>query len=187
MKNLLQQKSDVIYIDAKNVQAVTKIAKIIKKFILLEDKSDIIILCIGSDRVTGDSLGPITGYSLKQKLPTRSMVKIFGCLDSPVNAKNLEDTINMIYNTYKNPYIIAVDACLGRANYIGYITVGRGSLSPGAGVNKKLPKVGDMFISGIVNVNLSPDFNLIQTTRLGVVIKMAEIISSGLYLATTNV
>jgi putative sporulation protein YyaC len=68
-----------------------------------------------------------------------------------VHAKNLRDTIQTIYETHEDAFIIAIDASLGRSDHIGFITIGEGPLKPGAGVDKNLPEVGDVFITGIVN------------------------------------
>ena len=57
----------------------------------------IIIMCIGSDRSTGDSLGPVIGYKLKRA--SVKNVAVVGTLNSPVHAANLESTLkkSMLY------------------------------------------------------------------------------------------
>ena len=42
------------------------------------------------------------------------IIFIYGTLNEPVHAKNLENNIELIYSNHKNPFIIAIDACLGR-------------------------------------------------------------------------
>ena len=133
----------------------------------------IIFLCIGSDRATGDCLGPIIGYKLSKYKKTRNYY-VYGTLDEPVHAKNLKDTIEMIYQSHEDAFIIAIDASLGKSNHIGYITLGKGPLKPGAGVDKDLPAVGDIFITGIVNFSGMLDHMLLQTTRLNVVMSLAD-------------
>ena len=73
-----------------------------------------------------------------------------------------------------------MDASLGTKNHIGYVTVGTGPLRPGLGVNKQLPDVGDLHITGIVNVSGSNDPMLLQTTRLSTVMNLADAIADGL-------
>jgi putative sporulation protein YyaC len=133
----------------------------------------IIFLCIGSDRATGDCLGPIIGYKLT-KYKKLHNYQVYGTLEEPVHAKNLKDTIEMINQTHEDAFIIAIDASLGKSNHIGYITLGEGPLKPGAGVDKELPAVGDIFITGIVNFSGFLDNMLLQTTRLNVVMSMAD-------------
>ena len=43
--------------------------------------------------------------------------------------------------TFDNPFIIAIDASLGKEDHIGMMTLGSGPLKPGLGVKKKLPEV----------------------------------------------
>lgn len=141
-------------------------------------KHSIIILCIGSDRATGDCLGPIIGYKLEKQ--QYKNVHIYGTLSHPVHAKNLTKILDMIYDTYKYPFIIAIDASLGKDKHVGYVTLGEGSLSPGIGVDKELPIVGDIFITGIVNVSGYLNHMLLQTTRLDTVMQLADYICIGL-------
>lgn len=139
----------------------------------------IVILCIGTDRSTGDCLGPLTGYKLSYIPRVYSNVHVLGTLDDPVHAKNLEEKIHQIYSSYNNPFVIAIDACLGKLERVGYINVARGALKPGAGVNKDLPNIGDIHVTGVVNLGGFMEYIVLQNTRLGTVMKMADIISSG--------
>jgi len=133
----------------------------------------IIFLCIGSDRATGDCLGPIIGYKLS-KFRNEHNFYVYGTLEEPVHAKNLKGTIEMIQRKHEDSFIVAIDASLGKSDHIGYITLGTGPLKPGAGVDKDLPEVGDIFITGIVNLSGFLDNMLLQTTRLNVVMSMAD-------------
>ena len=57
-------------------------------------EEELIFLCIGSDRATGDSLGPLIGHKLTQSRQFR--YSVYGTLDQPVHAKNLEATLEKI-------------------------------------------------------------------------------------------
>ncbi len=140
-----------------------------------------IILCIGSDRSTGDCLGPLIGYKLSQNF--YEDVIIIGTLKSPVHAMNLHKTLEHINSTYDNPYIIAIDASLGQKDHIGFITLANGPLRPGLGVNKQLPSVGDIHITGIVNFSGVMENVILQTTRLSTIMKIADMIYESLNLA----
>ena len=139
--------------------------------------SDVVIVCIGSDRATGDCLGPLVGDKLtKGSCP----FYVYGTLAQPVHAMNLPETINTIRKSHNNPLIIAIDASLGTSKHVGYVTLGKGSLQPGIGVDKDLPQVGDIFITGIVNASGMINHMLLQTTRLHVVMHLADFIYTGL-------
>jgi putative sporulation protein YyaC len=138
---------------------------------------DIVFVCIGTDRATGDCLGPLIGYKLTDM--HYDSIHVLGTLDEPVHAKNLSEKLIAIQD-YNNPFIIAVDASLGKFERIGHINIKEGPLSPGSGVNKSLPQVGDMHITGIVNMSGFMEIMVLQNTRLSLVMNMANIISKGL-------
>jgi len=139
---------------------------------------EIVVMCIGTDRSTGDCLGPLVGTKLMEN-PLNPFI-VMGTLDEPVHASNLADKLESLYKKNNNPFVIAVDACLGRLESVGFVSIGMGALRPGAGVNKNLPAVGQLHITGIVNVGGFMEYFVLQNTRLSVVMKMANIISRGL-------
>jgi len=135
-----------------------------------------IIVAIGTDRSTGDALGPLTGTYLEQ-MDLKHM-QIYGTLHKPVHAQNLSDYIKKIKAKYRRPYVIAIDACLGRSSSIGKITLGTGPLFPGAALNKNLPVIGDLHITAVVNVSGFMEYAVLQNTRLSIVADMATTIAS---------
>lgn len=140
-------------------------------------KREIVIVCIGSDRATGDCLGPLVGHKLTRN---GCVVSVYGTLDSPVHAINLYDTLTKIKEEHDNPFIIAVDASLGNSRHVGYVTLQKGSLKPGIGVEKTLPLVGDICITGIVGSFDSTYGMLLQTIRLHLVMELSDFIYNGL-------
>ena len=53
-----------------------------------------VVLCIGTDRATGDALGPLVGSLLSN---SQCAYRVYGTLQHPVHALNLNDTIKKIY------------------------------------------------------------------------------------------
>ena len=98
----------------------------------------------------------------------------------PVHAGNLQLYIDKINETFVDPFIIAIDASLGREEHIGLITLGEGPLKPGLGVKKKLPEVGAVHITGIVNSSSNSNHSILQTTRLYLIIQRADVIFNAL-------
>lgn len=137
-----------------------------------------ILLCIGTDRSTGDCLGPLVGSKLSAL--GQDFFHVYGTLEHPVHASNLKQKLEEIHRAYDNPLIIAVDACLGSLENVGCVNIGDGSLQPGAGVNKNLPPVGQIHITGIVNVGGFMEYLVLQNTRLNLVMRMADLIVEGL-------
>lgn len=152
----------------------------------LYDDQEIVILGIGTDRSTGDCLGPLVGHKLFKNYILRD-VYVYGTLDEPVHAKNLEDKVKSINIVHKNPFIIAVDASLGKNENIGNLNLINGPLFPGAGVNKNLNPVGNISLTGIVNVSGFMEYIVLQNTRLSLVMQMADVISLSLYMSLKNI
>lgn len=168
-----------VHVDEKNASYdfVNQLLYLLPKL----DDRDIVLVCIGTDRSTGDALGPLIGTQLKQYKLT--FFNVYGTLEEPVHAINLEDKMNEINNKYDNPFIIGIDACLGRSTSVGIISINDGPVKPGAAVNKKLPPVGNIHITGIVNVGGFMEYMVLQNTRLHLVIKIADKISKSLLIA----
>jgi putative sporulation protein YyaC len=142
-----------------------------------EQSRPLVLVAIGSDRLTGDSLGPLVGSRARELAPG---LPIYGTLEEPVHAINLTDTIKKIGQKYRDPLVVAVDACLGQARNVGTVSIGRGALCPGTGVHKDLPPVGEVSISGVVNVGGFLEFLVLQNTRLCLVMQLADCIARAL-------
>lgn len=141
-------------------------------------KQEILFLCIGTDRSTGDALGPLAGSQLAAlEGATGGRVRVQGTLDAPVHASNLHEVVRTLREAPERPYVVAIDACLGRAENVGCLTVRPGPLLPGTGVNKTLPPVGDLQVLGVVNVGGFMEYFVLQNTRLSAVMRMVEVVS----------
>ncbi|WP_409343665.1 spore protease YyaC [Paenibacillus sp. MBLB4367] len=150
-------------------------------FELVPSCQPIVFVCIGTDRSTGDALGPLVGSRLKKY--NFSDIQLFGTLDEPVHAMNLKETLASIQEQYTLPYLVGIDACLGQLSSVGCIQLASGPLKPGAGVNKELPPVGDIHMTGIVNVGGFMEYFVLQNTRLSLVMNMAEVIAKSIYIS----
>lgn len=169
-------------VEYRNDHAIEQLSQhLAQRFRMNPYDQDIVILCIGTDRSTGDALGPLVGTKLKSLYP--QYLNVYGTLEDPVHAMNLADKIESILQAHRTPTIVAIDACLGQFSNVGNINVADGPLKPGAGVKKDLPSVGTFHITGIVNVGGFMEYFVLQNTRLYIVMKMAEIISSALFTA----
>ncbi len=145
------------------------------------EREQLALLCIGTDRSTGDALGPLVGRCLSELRPRG--LRVYGTLDAPVHASNLTTALDAVAGP---ACLMAVDACLGRLESVGQIAVAPGPLLPGAGVNKQLPAVGRLHITGTVNVGGFMEYFVLQNTRLALVVRMAEVIAEGVALAVSQ-
>lgn len=130
-----------------------------------------VILCIGSDRVTGDCLGPIVGQMLTEH-GVRAYV--YGTLDKPVTALNLKDSVRRIKELHSDKKVLAIDSSVGKLSDVGKIRIAFGSIAPGSADGKKLPKVGDVSITATVT---DPRRTPLSAVRLGTVYALARSIA----------
>lgn len=170
-------------IDFNSPFAISNFSNSLLKYLTCNNYDEIVILCIGTDRSTGDALGPLVGYKLIPHMFKYDKVHLMGTLDEPVHAKNLHENIDIIKNSHANAFVLAIDASLGHNNSIGQIIIKEGPLKPGLGVNKKLPAIGDLSITGVVNVGGLMEYMVLQNTRLSLVMNMADIIAKGIDLS----
>lgn len=143
--------------------------------------SPFVIVCIGTDRCIGDSLGPLVGYNLKNlnvKYP------VLGTISEPIHAMNLKENLELLKTNYPDHNIIAVDASLGNKKSVGTIQFREGPIYPGKGVGKKLPPIGDYSLIGIVDTIDKFSSSNIHQVRLSFVMEMADVMTDCLYKAT---
>lgn len=136
-----------------------------------KDRSMPVILCIGTDRIIGDCLGPLVGSKLAR---TGLLPYIYGTLDAPVHALNLKETLDKIKKEHPASTVIAIDASLGSRSCVGSILVGNKGLHPGAGIRKDLGTAGDISITGITNMEDGSPWLSLQTARLSTVMRLAD-------------
>mgnify|MGYP002242387759 CR=1 FL=1 len=178
----------VFYVDSQKSSSAEEIAFLLNKCILQYPGrwSELVFLCIGSDRVTGDCLGPYIGHQLLEHLNTDTHgVYVYGTLKSPVHALNLSRISRQIKILHPEGLVIAVDASLGQKS-TWVCDHRRWCTLPGAAVQKELPPVGDIHITGIVNIAGVLEQLTLQTTRLSTVISLADTITQGIVNYTNS-
>lgn len=142
---------------------------------------NMVFVCIGTDRSTGDSLGPLTGsfLSLYKSFP----FPVVGTLETPVHALNLPTIVGQLDDSHTTGPVIAIDACLGHHYAIGDILLEKGPLWPGKAVQKELPAVGEYSIKVIVNHLHGDGIETLQKTRLLHTQDLARVVANALFLA----
>lgn len=137
-----------------------------------------IILCIGSNKVIEDSLGPIVGHILITKFNIKTYV--YGTLKRPVNAINIDFINNYIKKTHNEPKIIAVDASIGLFKQMGSITFKKGAIYPAIFAKKKLKPIGHLSFTAVTFGNAFRSKLLIKSYKAKIVLKMANIIATSI-------
>lgn len=148
--------------------------------------SNIIFLCIGTDRITGDTFGPLVGYKLKNILKCNKYINVLGDLNKTVSNENILEIIEYIKNNYKNPFIVSIDSALSISKNVGDIIVQDKGIYLGSCVRNNGVYIGDMNIQGVVGKNTcdsNKNFKLLQNTNLGIVMNMADTVATGIISA----
>jgi len=140
---------------------------------LLPPDKEIYFACVGTDRSTGDSFGPLVGTYLKKA----GVPNVIGTIHDPLHAQNLQDRLKEVPS---DAFIVAIDSALGNPSSIGYISIAEKPLKPGIGVGKNLPPVGNVKITAIVNIGGFMEYFILQNTRLSLVMDMAEVAANAI-------
>lgn len=152
---------------------------------LLKEEKPPVVLCIGSDLVSGDSLGPIVGTLLAER--TKELpVYVYGSLSAPVTAKEIKYVNTFLRRTHPDRKVLAIDAAVGGAGEAGLIRVQDSPVFPGSGANKKLEKTGDVSVLGIVTEKTPFRPTSLGAIRIRTVYRMAQIVADAVAAVLWN-
>lgn len=110
-------------------------------------KINTVVLCIGTMRVTGDSVGPRVGDILKARGVN---CFVYGDSTTNINAHKLDVYRNLIDVCHKADIIIAVDAALGEKADVGRVKITNNGLFPGRALGRKSKSLGDIGVLAVV-------------------------------------
>jgi putative sporulation protein YyaC len=177
MLKLLEKPKNDLQIHYKNRYAAFSISHRLQTYLT----DNMAIVCIGTDKCIFDCLGPLIGTMLTKN---NICIDVYGTLENPVHGMNMVEQAREI-NRKNYKTILVIDACLSNRKEQGIIEVREQPLTPGKGIGKSLPEIGDISIIGVMDTS-DKDFNdLIQDTRLSMVYAMAEVITAGILNAVS--
>ena len=135
------------------------------------------VVCIGTDLLSGDCLGPLVGqFLIELGVPAY----VYGNLESPVSALNIDKIGGFVSARHPDRVIIAVDSAVGPT--LGKITVCKGPLRPGSAGGKSLKPVGDISITAVTTRSL-PHQEGFALVPLGLVYKLARTVAATIHAA----
>lgn len=137
-----------------------------------------IILCLGSDKVIADSLGPIVGELLKTKYNINTPV--FGSLNRTISSSNINEYYEHINKTFQNSSLLVIDAEIGKLEEYGNIKIKEGGITPFH--NNFYKPIGDISITGVV-LGVYYQKLLLHNTKLNFIYEMAKKIAQMVYEA----
>ena len=146
----------------KNIINDTK--PILKKLI----SNNTTIVCVGSDKIILDCLGPLVGTMLK----TKTNLNVIGDLFNPITAKN----ISTIYNLNQQNLLV-IDCCINTDNSnINNLYIYDEPAFPGGLKNNKLPVGSCKILASVDHINNSSIYT--HCTSLSHIYSMATIITN---------
>lgn len=124
-------------------------------------------LCFGTPLIPGDTVGPMVGTLIKD-----GVEHVYGDVDSPILATNVDDVIKRIKQ--ENYEIICVDASLARSQESGGIKIEPKGIVPACFTNST--EIGDISIKGLVDSMFDADRDVVtlQATSIAYIILEAE-------------
>lgn len=143
---------------------------------------EIVILCIGSEKVCGDMLGPMVGSILTKEYNTKCYV--YGTLERSVNGLNLAIYENLIKNIHKESIIIAVDAAVGTMEDVGKIKMKSAGINAGGamGLNNLIDSIGIVGVvaekhGSIISNLMIADFYMVKKLSRKIALMLFKIIN----------
>ncbi len=111
----------------------------------IKTKEQVIFVCIGTSDILWDSVGPLVGSYLKEKIQNKYIIG-----DMNRNICNKKDLI-FYYPRLKNKYIVAIDVAINNQLH-NDIYVSNNYISMGTALNKNKGNIGNLSIkAGISN------------------------------------
>lgn len=135
------------------------------------EKVKIVVMCIGTTLITGDSVAPRTGDILKER---NVEAYVYGTSKSPISAGNLEIYKKFIKAVHSDCLLIAVDAALGKASDIGKLKLTENGVRPCGAFDTKKSRVGDVGILAVVGRADSDRMLELKTANSALIDTLAE-------------
>lgn len=124
------------------------------KLYKISQEREVVFLCVGNPKLWYDSFGPMFGCLLRYLELDKF---IYGNVNAPITAKNLEHYVESIYKFHTKPYIVVIDTALSKASEMT-VKMNEGSIKC-AILSDNPVDVGDMYISFCINNEAIKDPN----------------------------
>ncbi len=159
------------------------------KLKLKSNNKKIVFVCIGTNKIIGDSLGALIGSNLNKLLINNKEIDVIGNFENPIHALNIEENIKYINNKYKDKCIVVIDSAISKKELVGKIFVTEGKIKLNKGKNKEKLELGDISIKYSVCEDLEDTDRNLQSLKhipIQLIVDLSNIISLGIYEAITQ-
>lgn len=143
--------------------------------------SNIVFLCVGTNKIIGDAIGPIIGDNLK-KLENKFM-RVYGTTNNTLNFSNAQSIIKKVYIEHKKPFLITIDAALSNKEKKGKIFIGNGLIKIGNALEKNISFYSDITIKCVVGnyfYNKKQNIDELENADISSLLMMSKIVSNGI-------
>lgn len=124
-----------------------------------QDYSNMVFLCIGTNKLAGDCIGPVVGSYLSKM--QNEFIQVYGTIEKNLNFSNAKNVISNIYKRNQNPYIITLDAALSNKNNNGDVVLSSGYIKIGKALEKNICFYSNINIKCVVgNYHSTKEANL---------------------------
>ena len=131
-----------------------------------------IFVCIGSDRVVSDMIGPLTAEIMVKKYNIEAYV--YGRLHNPIIAKNIKSAFRFLEKNYPNRQIIVVDAGIGNLSDIGSVKLNKGGCIPAGAFGGNKVVYGDVSIMAMVSMLGINEKTFLSCAKFNVIYNLAQ-------------
>ena len=148
----------------------------------LKSMGTTVVVCIGTEKVVADSLGPRVGTLLNENL-TKPLY-VYGLEGANIHAQNLTRAVDIVKRLHPNAKVLVVDAAVGDDWQVGKVQLIKGNIAPGAATNKQLGLIGDIGIVGIVSNKDMADFYQNSAEKSILVENLSQFIARAILVAS---
>ncbi len=136
------------------------------------NQKQILFVCIGTSKVLWDSIGPLVGSYLKDKVGNQN---VLGDINNNICGK-----WDLIYNysKIKNKFVIAIDTAISCKELSGQIFINETPITMGLALSKNKGKIGNISIKTTIY-----DLNIVNERYVD---KVSKFIGKGIYKAVYN-
>lgn len=181
-----------IDVQTEYLEFIKSLKNKISMYDLKKEFTEIVFLCVGTNKIIGDMIGPMVGEDLKNRIykNVKKEIIIFGNMENTLNLKNAENIIGEVKNRYINPFIITIDTALGREENLKKIYVTQGEIEIGKAVSKGIKYKSHVNIKGVVGKYSSTkekNINTLKNVEPEAIFYLSSIISNGITEVIKNI
>ncbi|MCK9574400.1 MAG: DUF1256 domain-containing protein [Clostridia bacterium] len=129
------------------------------------------IICLGTNRIINDSLGPLVGTLLKQKY--NCLAYVYGTINAPITAFKSRAIYDFVSRMHEGSPVIIIDASIGNIEEHGIIKITETEKT--FFLNKQIPMRTELCITAVTGFNIY-EF-VLQKTKTDFVGQIADIIA----------